>query len=226
MKDELTLSELVHTFKTGTVIKVEFVGHNQPSTDELHVQRVEKDLFICSGLSSTVPHPGTLCNIQFSDLNGRYVFSCNLIVSEQATDNRIGRLFVMSTPKKVNHVELRDKFRLEVLLPAEINYSKFKSLVSCQIVNLSAGGCLLGVNQLFYVSDEVELWFRLPLSSALEMADTRRIRGEVVRWVDPETVELHWENYYGISFLELKHSDEEAIYRYLQEIKRSRQLDW
>ncbi len=214
--------EFEQFFKAGTQVNIEFIGYNQAAADILHVQRVDKDLFILSGFASISPMPGTICNIQCGDQNGKYIFKSSLILVQRATDNRVGNFYVMTVPSEIRHIQRRDSFRLKVLLPAEVNYKKFQSLVSCQIVNLSAGGCLLGVNQLFFVGDEIELWFRLPVSNAIEMQDTRRIRGNVVRWVDPETLELQWANYYGISFQQMKHTDEEAIYKYLLEIQRSR----
>lgn len=93
-------------------------------------------------------------------------------------------LVLLAMPEKVNYIDLRKGTRLNVFIPAEVNYrlqaaepaAPNVSLIPGRMVNLSRKGCCLSTKRLLAIGQPIRVSFELP-----EASSTYRLSAQVKR---------------------------------------------
>jgi hypothetical protein len=148
------------------------------------VGTVNRERAIVCGLDAGVLTPGEEVVVRMAV--GSEVVEFRTKVLETSSTGTA--LFMLAVPEQVQPIDLRKAERLNVFVPAEVQYSRedadptagaYVALLQGTMVNLSRGGCCLSTKRPISVEQPIRLAFALPGGR-----HSYRIGGKVLRHLD------------------------------------------
>ncbi len=209
MKDEvINLKDIDSIIPVGQKIMVYIKNGNFQGTYSSYIYDIDKYIHILiptneNGLKAVMRKKDEI-DISFVAKNGDRLGFQSIVVGSTKEGSNI--IYQIQKPKTIKKTELRNNFRVQVLIDAEFYYFKDGKIKkgTGTIIDISAGGARLSCEEELTVRDKISLKFAL---------------GEYLENIDAEVVRIALTGednirHYGLRFINVSKDKEDKIIKF------------